>query len=125
LESLEGKRSSEEVEEALDALIKSADKLLTVYDGAIKRIDSQNQDDRETAHRVLSWIIHSKRLLKCQELLHALAVRIDSQDLQRKYISPLEEVVAHCAGLVVINQKSDTVQPMHDITRIYFEDCKH
>jgi len=68
LESLAGKRSSGDVEDALKALVKSPDKISTVYNGVIERIDSQNPNDRDTAHRVLSWIVHAKRLLTCPEL---------------------------------------------------------
>jgi ankyrin repeat protein len=121
-----GKRSSGDVREALKALMKSPDKISTVYEGAIIRIDSQNPDDCKTAHRVLSWIVHAKRLLTCQELQHALAVRIGSRELQEEYIfRDLEEIVALCAGLVVINEESNTVQLMHDTTRMYFEDRTH
>jgi ankyrin repeat protein len=126
LESLVGKRSSGDVEEALKALVESSDKISTVYDGAIERIDSQNRNDRETAHRVLSWIVHAKRLLTCQELQHALAVRTGSREFQEQYVyHHLEEIVALCAGLVVINRESNTVQLMHDTTRMYFGDRTH
>jgi Ankyrin repeats (3 copies) len=121
-----GKRSRGEVEEALNALVESSDKISTIYNDAIERIDNQNRNDRETAHRVLSWIVHAKRLLTCQELQHALAVRTGSRKFQEQYIyHHLEEIVALCAGLVVINQESNTVQLMHDTTRMYFEDRTH
>src|SRR5437763_13065090 len=92
----------------------------TVYNGAIERIDNQNPNDREIAHRVLSWMVYSKRLLTCEELQHALAVRTGSREFLEQYIYlHLEEIVPLCAGLVVINQESNTVQLMHDTARMY------
>jgi ankyrin repeat protein len=126
LDSLRGERSIGDLEDALTALMNSTDKVSTVYERTLVRIGGQNPKDCELAHRTLSWIVESKRPLTRQELQHALAVKPRSLSFQREYIfDNLEEVVALCAGLVVINQRSNTVQLMHHTTRKYFENYKN
>jgi ankyrin repeat protein len=122
---LKGARSLGDVEAALTALTESSDKELTVYDRAMDRIDSQAPKDTELAHRVLSWIVESKRPLTHEELNHALAIKTGHIKFDREYLQHnLDDTVALCAGLIVINQKSNTVQLMHHTTRKYFEDYK-
>lgn len=104
----------------------SPDKISTVYDGALGRIGSQKSEDRRLAQRILSWIVDSKRPLSRQEFSQALAVKPGDLTFQKDYIiDDLDGAVALCAGLVVINRESNTVQLMHHTTRKYFEDFNH
>ncbi|KAH7108773.1 hypothetical protein B0J13DRAFT_665581, partial [Dactylonectria estremocensis] len=126
LDSLRGSYSPRDVEDKLDAFEKSTDKLSTVYKAAVDRID-RRLETRDMARRVLSWIIHARRVLTCQELQHALSVRAASLPFQRQLdkrdlIINLSEVVALCAGLVLISPESNTVQLMHHTARMFFED---
>lgn len=106
--------------------MESPDKLSTVYQSALNRIGGQKPGDRKLAHRMLSWVVQSKRPLTRREFLHALAVKAGNLTFKRDYIiHDLDGAVALCAGLVVINRKSDTVQLMHHTTRAYFEDPAH
>ncbi|KAH6983490.1 hypothetical protein BKA56DRAFT_519808, partial [Ilyonectria sp. MPI-CAGE-AT-0026] len=126
LDSIIGQRSRGYVEDALRALVDSPDKISTVYDGALGRIGSQKSEDRRLAQRILSWIVDSKRPLSRQEFSQALAVKPGDLTFQKDYIiDDLDGAVALCAGLVVINRESNTVQLMHHTTRKYFEDFKH
>jgi ankyrin repeat protein len=89
------------------------------------RIDSQPEKDAELAHRVLSWIVESKRPLTREELHHALAIKTGHLEFDIKFLQPnLNDTVALCAGLIVVNQKSNTIQLMHHTTRKYFENYK-
>jgi ankyrin repeat protein len=126
LDSIIGERSRGHIEDALNTLMESPDKLSTVYQGALNRIGGQKPGDRKLAHRMLSWVVQSKRPLTRREFLHALAVKAGNLNFKRDYIiHDLDGAVALCAGLVVINQKSDTVQLMHHTARAYFEDPEH
>ncbi|KAI6779138.1 uncharacterized protein J7T54_007593 [Emericellopsis cladophorae] len=123
LDSVIGERSRGHVEDALQTLMDSPDKLTTVYENALCRIGGQKPGDRNLAHRMLSWVVESKRPLTRDEFLHALAIQTGSLHFQRHYIlENLDGAVALCAGLVVINERSDTVQLMHHTTRTYLED---
>lgn len=52
-------------------------------------------------------------------------MRIGSDFDQDYFQGNLEESVALCLGLVVINKKSDSVQLMHHTAKIYFQDSKN
>ncbi|KAM0513961.1 hypothetical protein ACHAPE_007316 [Trichoderma viride] len=126
LDTLKDLRSKGLVEDELRKLETSPDKLSTVYEGAIRRIDDGRPNDRETARRAISLVVHARRVLTCQELQHALAVMIGSKQFQENYIiEHLEEVIDLCAGLIAINQKSNTVQLRHYTTREYFHSPTH
>ncbi|KAG9253568.1 nucleoside phosphorylase, partial [Emericellopsis atlantica] len=122
-DSVIGERSRGHVEDALQTLMDSPDKLATVYENALGRIGGQKPGDRNLAHRMLSWVVESKRPLTRDEFLHALAIQTGRPQFQRHYmIENLDGAVALCAGLVVINERSDTVQLMHHTARTYLED---
>ncbi|OCK80015.1 hypothetical protein K432DRAFT_277902, partial [Lepidopterella palustris CBS 459.81] len=121
LNSLRSERTVGAINDALRALKESPDKISTVYERTLKRIDSHAPKDQQMARWILAWIILAKRPLSCQEFQHSLNVRI-GEDFDKDYFSGnLEESVALCAGLVVINKKSDSVQLMHHTARLYFK----
>lgn len=118
---MRSERTVGDINDALRALKESPDKISTVYERTLKRIDGHTFKDQQMARRILAWIILAKRPLSCLEFQHALNVRI-GEDFNKDYFrGNLEESVALCAGLVVINQKSDSVQLMHYTARIYFK----
>lgn len=97
-----------------------------VYKDALKRIGGQKTGDRDLAHRILCWIVESKRPLTRQEFQHALAINVGKDKFQEDYIiHDIDSAVTLCAGLVILSSRSNTVQLMHHTTRIYFEDPKH
>ena len=85
------------------------------------RIEAQNDDDKRLANQVLCWILYAARPLWLNELQAALAIepgmrRIDESDL------PQEELLASvCAGLVVIDSKSQVVRLCHYSTEEYLK----
>lgn len=106
--------------------MQSNDKLATVYENALNRIQGQNPGDRHLARQMLAWVVESKGPLTRQEFLHALAVQVGSPALRKEYIvEDLGSAVAPCAGLIVFNERSNTVHLMHHTTRTYFEDPRH
>lgn len=84
------------------------------------RINQQRDNNRRWAQRVLAWVVHALRPLKPDELRHALAVRDGDSDIEEDNIPILSEVISLCAGLVVVNQDSNTVQLVHQTTYEYF-----
>ena len=91
------------------------------YKQAMERIESQGGGFRELAKRVLSWIIHAKRVLTTAELQHAVAVEPGKPNLNRKFIPSIEIIVSICAGLVTVDAQSDTIRLVHLTTQEYFE----
>ena len=59
------------------------------------------------------WISHAERPLRIDELRHALAVEMDSADLDPENIRPQDTVLGSCLGLVVVDAKTSTVRLIH------------
>ena len=76
---------------------------------------------RELAKKVLSWVIHAKRILSTAELQHAVAVEPGKPELNGKFIPNIEIIGSVCAGLVTIDTQSDVVRLVHYTTQEYFE----
>ena len=71
LGSLVTKMTRKDLQEAIGELPKT---LNDTYDDALSRINKQNDDEKELAERILSWISYAFRPLNIMELRHALAV---------------------------------------------------
>jgi len=91
------------VRKALEILPKEMD---GTYDEAMDRIERQNEDDKELAKQVFSWITHACRPLSVKELQHALAVMPGMTNVDPDAIIDEEILTAVCAGLVVIDDES-------------------
>ncbi|KAJ7190338.1 ankyrin repeat-containing domain protein [Mycena pura] len=105
--SLATKATVEDVQKALETLPTD---LKDTYTEAMKRINHQNEDDRNLALAALTWVANAKRLLTVRELQDALAVKpkVESvNSLNRPHISI---IVSICPGLIIVDAKSSTPQ---------------
>lgn len=98
------------IRRALEKLPKGSEALHEAYGEAMKRINSQARGHRELAEAVLTWITCAKRPLKTRELQHALAVEVDSPELDETGIPDLEDMVSVCAGLVTVEEESSIIR---------------
>ena len=105
----------------LRSLAKGSDAYNRAYVEAMERIKGQNPDAQELAVQTLSWISCAKRPLTIQELRYALAVEQDTHDLDEDNLSDLEDIVSVCAGLVVVDEKSQIIRLAHYTTQEFFE----
>ncbi|KAF5260565.1 hypothetical protein FOXYS1_8787 [Fusarium oxysporum] len=124
LDSLVGKRSPKAVRAILKALpsnsstSKAYDK---AYGDAMKRIEDQLTDQAILAKEALMWISCARRLLSPAELQHALGIEIDSTEFDEENLSEIPDIVSACAGLVTVDEQSNTVRLAHFTTQEYFE----
>ena len=99
--------------------------LYLAYSGVIERIKSEDQDDADFGMRIISWIHRSRRILKMDELLEALAVEEYLEDASNKELDVnldaiLEErstptdLVKICKGLVLYDELSGAVRFSHE-----------
>jgi Ankyrin repeats (3 copies)/Ankyrin repeat len=121
MDSLTDKLNPKAIKTALQMLPKGSGALDTTYGEVIKRIESQAQGLVELAKRVLSWIACSKRQLNTAELQYALAVEEGESELDAENITETEDIISVCAGLVTIDQESDTIRLAHKTTQQYLE----
>ena len=101
-----GKFSVREVRTALEQLPQEMDE---TYDEAMERIERQDDNCKQLAKRVLSWIIYAVRPLSVKELQHALAVVPDSTNIDPDDIIDDEILTSVCAGLVVIDEERNVI----------------
>ncbi|UKZ74798.1 hypothetical protein TrVFT333_002468 [Trichoderma virens FT-333] len=90
-----------------------------VYQGAMERIEQHAPGWKELAKEVLSWVTHARRPLKKPELEHALAVELGKSEIEQDMLPHL--MVELCAGLVTVDEESNTVRLVHYTAQEYFE----
>ncbi|KAF2190053.1 hypothetical protein K469DRAFT_560631, partial [Zopfia rhizophila CBS 207.26] len=91
------------------------------YGQAMERINGQKSGLRDLAKRALSWITCAKKPLTAPELQHALTVEPGDSELGEDNLPQIEDVVSVCAGLVTVDEESNTIRLVHYTTQEYFE----
>jgi len=110
-----------DIKQALQGLAKGLDGLDETYKQAMERIESQGMRSRQLAKQIMAWIIHARRPLSTVELRHALAVRPPIKKLNEDYLPAVKVLRSVCAGLVTIDEMSNTIRLVHYTTQEYFE----
>ena len=121
MDSLVTKGTRKAVKEALKS---PPNDLSRTYDEAMQRIESQNDDDRQLAERVLYWISYALRPLTVEELQHALAVEPGESKLDEDNIPDEELLTSLCAGLVIVDKESNIIRLVHYTTQEYFNSIR-
>lgn len=62
----------------------------------------------------------AKRQLTISELQHALAVEQGAPELDKENIPQVEDMVSVCAGLVMVDEKSNFIRLVHYMRQDYF-----
>ncbi|KAG9244697.1 hypothetical protein BJ878DRAFT_549809 [Calycina marina] len=106
-DSLKGKASPKAIRTALKKLSTGYDQ---AYDDAMTRIEGQLADEEHRAKQVLSWITCARRPLTTSELEHAFATELRESQFDDDNITPIEDMVSVCAGLVTADEESHIVQ---------------
>jgi len=91
----------------------------SVYVQTLQRIREQRGDRSRLGMEVLMWVSHAERPLKIDELCHALAVDIESTDLDPENIRPQATVLGSCLGLAVVDAETSTVRLIHHTLQEY------
>ncbi|OOO07983.1 Ankyrin repeat-containing domain-containing protein [Aspergillus oryzae] len=91
------------------------------YNQAMERIRGQAPEHQKLANRVLSWIACATRSLTLSELQEGLAVEFSAPQLDDDNMPDIGQAVSVCAGLVIVDERSDAVRLVHYTTQEYFE----
>ena len=118
LDSLVTKMTRKALQEAISELPKT---LNDTYDDALNRINKQNEDEKELAERILSWISYAFRPLNITELRHALAVIPGEDNFDEANMPDEEDLPSVCAGLICIEEGSKIVRLAHYTAQDYLE----
>lgn len=95
------------------------------FQSTIERISSLSVARRDLAFRVLMWLSHSRRPLTVAELQHAMALRLEDDELDPDNFSPVRTVIDCCCGLVEVDQESSIIRLVHHSLEEYLQDHDH
>ncbi len=113
------------VKKIKSALTSMPSELNDLYRETVERIRRQSGDDGELGMRILGWVTHTKRPLHVIELVHGLAVEYDddegAHELDIDNLLSSKSLVDVCAGLVVIDSRSQIIRLVHYTTQEYFD----
>jgi hypothetical protein len=121
MDSLSSKLTPGGITEVLRNMPHGIKGLDAMYEEAMKRINGQEEEFRDLAKQVLSWVIHTERPLTTAELQHAVAVGDSAVELDKDFIPDIEDLTSVCAGLVTVDEQSDIIRWIHYTTRECFE----
>jgi ankyrin repeat protein len=93
--------------------------LENAYGATLDRIRAQSGAKSELAMTALMWICHSDRPLKVNELCHALAVEIGSQDFDIENVPLIGTLLNCCQGLITVDKEASTVRLVHHTLQEY------
>lgn len=94
------------------------------YDSAMERIENQEPDRRRIALKVMARVCYAFRGLSLKELQHALAIELGDTALDEDLVMDGQSITSLCAGLVLVDQRTDMVNSVHHSTRSYFDDTR-
>jgi hypothetical protein len=107
MDSIARKLSRKSVRRTLEELPHGLD---AIYDDAMHRIESQTPECVEIAKKVLCWVAFSLRPLSIPELQHALVIEPGLCELEHDDFPDDEMMISACAGLVVVETKTNMVR---------------
>ncbi|KAF4837555.1 Ankyrin-3 [Colletotrichum siamense] len=94
--------------------------LYDAYDIAVERIGKQPPNFQTLGMKTIMWVLFAVRPLSPKELQYALAINKGDSDFDDKSLRDIETILSTCAGLLLIDEQSDTVRPAHFTTQEYF-----
>ena len=83
------------------------------YEVTLGRIKAQGGEKARLGMATLMWISHSRRPLKVDELCHALAIRIGSNNFDNDDTPAASTLIGCCEGLATIEKGTSTVRLIH------------
>lgn len=89
------------------------------YEEALERIEDYSEEDRHLAKRTLAYVYCARRPLKLEELSHALSIETHDTELDEDALPEMEIVLSISAGLIRVNEKSNTVVLVHQTFQEY------
>jgi len=83
------------------------------YGATLDRIKAQGGAKATLGMDVLMWITHSRRPLREDEICHAIAIQIGSDDLNPGDIPTISTLPGCCQGLATIDKGTSTIRLIH------------
>lgn len=106
-------RNPRSMKEALEKSVPT--ELFDVYETVIDTIIRSNDDSKELAQTVLSWLFYALRPLQMAELREAIAIREHDRVLDEDDLLTPDEIVEICRSLVTYDPGSGIVGFSHEM----------
>lgn len=117
MESLSSKTNIAALKKAITRLPNTLDQL---YQDALHRIESLNEDDREIAQNALRWVAYVYEPLTVPMLEEALAIDPEGEDFDPEAAPPITLVLNACEGLLIVDEETQIVRLVHYTAQDYF-----
>lgn len=93
----------------------------TIYEAYQRLLSRTYEGDKNLALKIMSWLYRAQRPLLIDELREALTVQpVDSQ-LNLEALTPRQDIIECCEGLVVLENTSDTVRFIHRTVKEFLQ----
>ncbi|RPB01624.1 hypothetical protein L873DRAFT_1675556 [Choiromyces venosus 120613-1] len=91
------------------------------YDRIMETLRSRPKGSVDRAIKILSWLSMAQRTLTVEELRVAISVEADQYNLDDIYMPEPTTLTDLCAGLVVVDEQSDTIRLVHHAAQDYLK----
>ncbi|KAL7781736.1 ankyrin repeat-containing domain protein [Trichoderma afarasin] len=92
-----------------------------LYEDSMLRIGFQGPESERIALRMLLVLTCARRPLSPQELSHALSIDASSETFDEDTVPDMDDLIAVCTGLAVLDDASNIVHLVHKSAAEYFE----
>ena len=118
IDALARKRTPGSVQQTLQNL---PTELKEIYESAMDRIATTNEDDKKLAMNLLMWTAFSMRPLRADEIEHATSILPSTRDIDTDEVVNASDLTSLCAGLVIIDA-SNILRLVHFSAQTYLEE---
>jgi hypothetical protein len=87
--------------------------LFATYERILDRVNASNSDTQKLVHRVLTWIVCSKKPLSTKELLEAVSISEGDTELDHDAMPDEEGILKWCSSLVRRTPDGDRLELAH------------
>ncbi|KAF7188357.1 Vegetative incompatibility protein HET-E-1 [Pseudocercospora fuligena] len=110
-----------QIKSVLDHLPTGADACTKAYSNVMSRLTAKDSAKHLLAKNALMWIVHANRPLSPHELTHAVGIGYGHTGIDDEDVTPIEDIISFCDGLITIDQQSQAVRLVHQTTMEYLE----
>lgn len=122
IDSLKDKRSVKAIMSTFKMMPRGSSAYMydKAYDLAMKRIGDQPGNDKKLAKEVLTWITYAMEPISATDLETAISIELGAANIDPDNLVPIDDLLSLCAGLVTLDEMSETVKLVHQTTQEYF-----
>ena len=104
-----------------EALRDASPDISNVFASTLDRIRNLSASRRTFAFKTLMWLSHARRTLTIDELRHALAIRIGTDQVDPDNLVSLKTIIDSCCGLVEVDAANSKLRLVHALLEEYLQ----